>query len=284
SVLENIIEAPVKLGATSHVNADPRKGPQGDIIYNPGNPVLTGTIKVYTFFYGTWTEEQKNIVLTFIVNIANTPWFNILRTYYQEIDGVQTYVTGPLEATTTYNLGTSYGTTLSKNSIPNTLTTLIQAGSIPNDPNGIYLWLNSAEIDETNVFDQSLIKDYCGYHYYFSIEGTNYIYAVTGDLARSTDNGCSKIDANPNGTPNGDRGIDAMMSTVAHELAEAITDPYVNSWRDENNYENADKCSHRYEPTVKLQHGIKYNVQAGDRRYLIQQNWDANTQQCTMSA
>ncbi|CAF4909549.1 unnamed protein product [Rotaria sp. Silwood1] len=249
SVLENIIEAPVKLGATSHVNADPRKGPQGDIIYNPGNPVLTGTIKVYTFFYGTWTEEQKNIVLTFIVNIANTPWFNILRTYYQEIDGVQTYVTGPLEATTTYNLGTSYGTTLSKNSIPNTLTTLIQAGSIPNDPNG-----------------------------------TNYIYAVTGDLARSTDNGCSKIDANPNGTPNGDRGIDAMMSTVAHELAEAITDPYVNSWRDENNYENADKCSHRYEPTVKLQHGIKYNVQAGDRRYLIQQNWDANTQQCTMSA
>jgi hypothetical protein len=47
------------------------------------------------------------------------------------------------------------------------------------------------------------------------------------------------------GTPNHDRAIDSMASSIAHELVEAVSDPDAidnRAWEDNSGYENADKC------------------------------------------
>ena len=47
-------------------------------------------------------------------------------------------------------------------------------------------------------------------------------------------------------SPNGDVGVDAMTSVVAHELVEAVSDPESDgnrAWEDGTGYENADKCA-----------------------------------------
>ena len=41
----------------------------------------------------------------------------------------------------------------------------------------------------------------------------------------------------------GDTGIDGMISTIAHEIAEAATDPYDNGWYTSDGQENADVCA-----------------------------------------
>jgi hypothetical protein len=48
-------------------------------------------------------------------------------------------------------------------------------------------------------------------------------------------------------SPNNDPTLDAIISVIAHELSEAVSDPYpdtlMRSWDDYDGLENADKCS-----------------------------------------
>jgi hypothetical protein len=44
---------------------------------------------------------------------------------------------------------------------------------------------------------------------------------------------------NPTTSITGSLGADAMASVLAHELAEAVSDPELNAWFDCNGYENA---------------------------------------------
>ena len=45
-----------------------------------------------------------------------------------------------------------------------------------------------------------------------------------------------------NYAPNGDYGVDAMISILGHELTEVTTDPTAGAWFDLANQECADKC------------------------------------------
>ena len=45
--------------------------------------------------------------------------------------------------------------------------------------------------------------------------------------------------------PNGDLGVDGLVSIFAHELAEATSDPYLDAWADARGEENADLCQYR---------------------------------------
>ncbi|CAF5141820.1 unnamed protein product, partial [Rotaria sp. Silwood1] len=42
-------------------------------------------------------------------------------------------------------------------------------------------------------------------------------------------------------SPNGDIGVDAMLSTIAHEVMESMSNPLLNAWLDVKGSENADK-------------------------------------------
>ena len=75
-----------------------------------------------------------------------------------------------------------------------------------------------------------------------------------------------------------------MVSVVAHELEEAVTDPNLNAWYDNRGYENADKCAWTFGTTYNATNGSKANMNLGGRDYLIQRNWvNASGGYCSIS-
>ncbi|CAI5465549.1 unnamed protein product [Closterium sp. Yama58-4] len=94
--------------------------------------------------------------------------------------------------------------------------------------------------------------------------------------------GCGGQSTSPNGKP----GIDATVSTIAHEVAEAATDPDAEyGWFDAAGEENADKCSYEVGATKKGRDNrgntYEYNlVGMNGMRFLIQQNWDRLKNKC----
>ena len=81
-----------------------------------------------------------------------------------------------------------------------------------------------------------------------------------------------------------------MVSTLAHEVTEAATDPDGgDGWGDAAGEENADKCSWKVEPTMKGTDAnggeFLYNmVGSGGAKYLVQLNWDPKLQACVLNA
>lgn len=87
-------------------------------------------------------------------------------------------------------------------------------------------------------------------------------------------------------SPNGEPGVEAMMSVVAHELAEAVSDPFSDgdrAWEDAYGSENADKCAWTFGNTYKTSIGAMANQKVNGKEYLIQRNWDPVTQSCAAS-
>ena len=85
-------------------------------------------------------------------------------------------------------------------------------------------------------------------------------------------------------SPNGNAGVDGMISVLAHELEETNTDPNPTSgWLDNTGAENADKCAWTYGQLLTLApYGFYYNMtlptkSQPTRNYLVQRNLAANS-------
>ena len=75
-----------------------------------------------------------------------------------------------------------------------------------------------------------------------------------------------------------------MISIIAHEIEEAVTDPILTGWYDRTGYENADKCAWKFGTTYKVTNGSSANMKLGGKDYLIQQNWvNAKGGSCKLS-
>jgi len=90
-------------------------------------------------------------------------------------------------------------------------------------------------------------------------------------------------------SPNGDFGVDAAISVIAHELTETVTDPTGGGWCysgaqtscfASGSVENADQCAWFF---PKPFGAVNYNIVVGTRRYLVQANWKLSTKTCTIS-
>ena len=232
------------------------------IRYHNG-PVISGTVKVYYIWYGNWTNSPAQTILGNLANsIGNSPYFNINTTYYSTPP--QTSVSGAVLNGGSVFDNYSHGTSLSDAAIQAIVTAQINSHALPNDPNGVYFVLTSADVNETSGF----CSQYCGWHTYGTIAGSTIKYAFVGNPAR-----CLSACAQQSTSPNGDAGADGMASIIAHELEESVTDPLLNAWYDGRGYENADKCAWNFGTTYKAANGSLANVNLGGLNYLIQQNW-----------
>ena len=150
------------------------------------------------------------------------------------------------------------------------------AGKLPLDKNGVYFVLSSNDVTQ-----EQFCSGYCGWHSYVSIGSTDVKVAFVGDSSNCLGACTAKFGSTSVGitvSPNGDWAADGMVSILAHELTETITDPYNDkaAWFDKNGWENADKCAWTFGATYCTSSGARANVRLNGRDYLIQQNWVIN--------
>jgi len=237
--------------------------PPSPITYH-GGPVMLGTTNVYLIWYGDWAEDRaaQNLIPEFVTRVGGTKWFNINTTYNnkagQRVTNAVHYA-GHAANTSTYK-------TLNDANVQSVVTNAIDSGALPKDAHGVYFVLTAPDVKETSGF----CSKYCGWHTHMSLNGTDIKYAFVGNPSRQCANAC---EAQTTRSPNGDAGTDGMVSTIAHELSEAVTDPDLNAWFDSAGDENADKCAWQFGAMFAATNGASANVNVGTRQWLIQENW-----------
>lgn len=238
------------------------------ISYHNG-PVMTSGVTAYFIYYGDWsTTGGQPILETYAKNLSNTPYWNINTGYY---DAARKYISSTVGfGKAVVSQTTGLGTALSDANIATIVSNELTSGTLPTDPNGVYFVLTAKGVTETSGF----LTQYCGWHTKATLNGAMIKYSFVGNADGPSLSSCA---AQTTSSPNGNPGVDAMVSVLAHELEEAATDPQLNAWYDSRGYENADKCAWTFGTTSTASNGSSYNMTIGGLQYLIQQNWKIGT-------
>ena len=246
----------------AHPGGEASRRPGGNGINYHGGPVILGTTNIYYIWYGNWSGNTADSILNnFAFNIGGSPYFNINTTYY---NASNVHVGNSVNYGGSTVDSYSQGTTLSDAGVQAVVSSAISSGRLPNDTNAVYFVLTSQDVNESSGF----CTQYCGWHTHGTISGSDIKYAFVGNPAR-----CLSACAAQTTSPNGNAGADGMVSIVAHELEEAVTDPDLNAWYDTRGQENADKCAWTFGTTHTAPNGSAYNMTLGSMNYLIQRNW-----------
>jgi hypothetical protein len=231
------------------------------IDYHAGGVVMHGTVHIYFIYYGSWSDGAKTILEDWASHIGGSSHFNINTTYFDPNGSVSNSLTFGGSTADNYSQGSS----LTDARVLAVLQAALNGGQLPLDVQGLYFVLTSADVAETNGF----CNVYCGWHRFGTINSVKIKYSFVGNHDRCP-NSCEGI---ANNSPNGNTGVDGMLSTMTHELEETVTDPLLNAWYDAQGNENGDKCIYDYGATYTTGNGSKANVHLGTRDYLIQRNW-----------
>lgn len=140
----------------------------------------------------------------------------------------------------------------------------------------VYVVISSADIKM-----DGMCVDMCGYHGFGNIadpstgQTASIKWAFVGSVA-SCFGACSDYKSAFDPTSiNNNAEADGTASILAHEIVEAVSDPYLNAWYDGEYNENADKCSWEFGPgQQQTWDGKRWTTEVGGRRYLIQGNWN----------
>jgi hypothetical protein len=265
----------ISVHETNPIGTAPSKGGTSALspIKSHGGPVM-GTPTVYLIWYGNWNQSNSSdtpagqaIIRDFLYGVSNSPYFKINTTY----NGPTGFVSVGAETTDTGSLGVS----LSDNNIQALVTNAITSHALPLNANGVYFVLTSS-----NIAKSGFCSSYCGWHTYATVQNTTVKFSFVGNANR-----CLNACAAQTVGPNGNAGVDGMVSVIAHELEEATTDPDLNAWYDNRGAENADKCAWTFGQNMPVANGAYYNmslpgVSAGSRNYLIQRNLSASDNKC----
>jgi hypothetical protein len=235
---------------------------RGNGISYHGGPIIPGTTNAYIIWYGTWPASSTTPAITeyFLANVGGSAYYNINTTYNNGTVAVSNAVHYGGSITTSAPLGT----TLTDAGVQSVVASAITVGGLAADSNGVYFVLTSADVKESSGF----LTQYCGWHTHGTIGTTDIKYSFVGDPSRLM-SACAAQTT----SPNGNASADAMVSVIAHELEESVTDPDLNAWYDTRGYENADKCAWTFGGTYTVANGSLANMTLGSRQYLIQRNW-----------
>jgi hypothetical protein len=244
----------------------------------------------YLIWYGTWNNQTGS---------DTSAGQQIVRDFIHGLSGSNYYLTnasyaGVTGALTTSGLGTSaqeftdtgsQGSSLSDAQIASVVSNAIAHGlGLVNgaaDSNGIFFVLTSSDINETSGF----CTQYCGWHTRSTTlkaaNGKDIKYAFVGNANR-----CLNACAAQTIGPNGNAGVDGMVSVIAHEMEETNTDPDLNAWYNRRGYEDADMCAWTFgSQQTQLPSGAFYNMTLNTmpgqtpatRNYLIQRQLDVTS-------
>ncbi len=254
-------------------------GSRDALSYHKG-PVFS-TPSIYVVWYGNWAQSNgtddangQQIIRDFFSTVGGSPYYMINSHYVGSSNAITGNVTWTGKEA---NAGYSYGTALSDANIASIVTDAINAGTLPQDTNGLYFVLTSSDVNESSGF----CTQYCGWHTHGTINGANLRYAFVGNAAR-----CITSCAAQSTSPNGNAGVDGMISVLAHEAEEATTDADGSAWYARSGKENGDDCAWTFGTTYQVSNGSWANMKLGTRDFLIQRNVDFRStggQYCDLS-
>lgn len=298
------------------INSLPTPGattPMASPISNHGGVIMPTVSKIVIIWYGNWaqtgtaakpatdTPAGQQIIRDALYGMAAAPTGAFSN--YSGITtgagttagassglGLYTQANGSfaskLSSTTlveyTQAASSTYGnTTLTDKSVLALVTAKAKAAP---DANAIYLVLSSSNIGESSGF----LTRYCGWHTYNATNfgGTAVKYAFVGNPAKSLAACAVQTASSPNGNP----AVDAMVSVIAHELEETVTDPQLNAWYDATGQENGDMCAWTFGGAqMPLSNGSYYNVTlptstGTTRPYLLQRALAVSNSKCYINA
>ncbi|KAJ3016947.1 UNVERIFIED_CONTAM: hypothetical protein HDU68_011939 [Siphonaria sp. JEL0065] len=233
-------------------------------------------MNLYIIWYGSnWKKADKTIVTDFLGGLSKSDFWKISQKYWQRMpDGSKKYITGNLkiagQVDDHYSLGKFLYSPLETDYIENVVSVVVEShvknGGLAYDPNGI------APNPTPGI----------------NFTSPDYVYAFI-----SNPSACGTLmpyfcGASPNfKSPNGNVGVDVMLTFLAHEIAEAASNPDYPTvgWNTDPSFlgtENADLCNSIFGSNRKLDSkgGYYYNQEWNGRRYLLQQLWDPEIQQC----
>jgi hypothetical protein len=248
-----------------------------DMIYN-GGPVMVQPVKVYPIWYGAWDYTTIALVDDFIANFSSSNYYKTNTPYYEiepDTDGGRTHVTSTVSFGG--NLYDSYGQgkLLIGIAVWNIVVESLRWATLTLDPNAIYMVFTSSDVDEGEP-GFGFCSDWCGWHDEIVESGFDVKFAFVGDSMKCPDS-CSmkaEYDAIEAGTPNGDYSADFMVTVVAHEISEILSDPHPPiGWRDVLGLEDEDKTAWTFGTLYSTTNGSVANVHVGAREWLVQQNW-----------
>jgi hypothetical protein len=261
--------APTGKGGGVHglKGADVESPAAGQIVFH-GGPVMTNTngINVYLIWYGNWSgNTATTIIPEFLTHEGASPYYAINTTYYDKNNNfVKPIVNLAGQTTDAY----SHGSALNDAAIAAIVKQAVTTKKLPRDQNALYFVLTSQDVNETSGFCTA----YCGWHNHGTAGGGDYKYSFVGNAARCL-SACAWQSTSPNDNP----GADGMLSVIAHELEETVTDPDLNAWYFTNGQENADACAWTFGTTYTAPNGSLANMNIDGYDYLIQQNWIQST-------
>jgi len=248
-----------------------------------GGPVMN-TPKPYLIWYGNWNQSNgsdnsagQQIVRDAIFGLSGSNYYVTNASYsgvsgLLNVSGLGNGANGSQEIDDSY----SQGSNLSDSQIASIVSTAIAngLGGQGGDSNGIYFVLTSSDVNESSGF----CTQYCGWHTYGTLGSTPIKYAFVGNANR-----CLNACAAQTTGPNGNAGVDGMVSVIAHEMEETNTDPQLNAWFSPKGAEDADMCAWTFGSSqVRLSSGAYYNmtlngISTPTRNYLIQRELDVSS-------
>jgi len=227
-----------------------------------GGPVISTTSHVYFIWYGSWAGSTTPPILTDLASsLGGSSYFDAI-TRYRNAAGT------PLPNAVQYN-GSIYdsysqGASLANYHIAMIVGNAIISGSLPPDPDGIYVVFTSADVDETSGFG----TQYCGFRSTTSVNGMMIKTVFVGHPDRVP----TKCKPQTVG-PNGNASADAMATVLVNEIFNTILDPEFTGWYDKFGFEPADKCAWSFGKTYRTPNGARANIALGGRNYLLQELW-----------
>ncbi|RUS30848.1 phosphate-induced protein 1 conserved region-domain-containing protein [Jimgerdemannia flammicorona] len=204
-------------------------------------PILWKPVRLYYILYGNhWNKSQEELIVYFSNCISNTTWWNLVKLpdFHDHLAGSG----GLVVKKVVYCSGSCARPRITRPSIASVVISQLQAGQLPVDRNGIYIVLTSPDVIATDSCHNP--KGSCGFHDHTSYKSTPIVY---GWIANWHGTGCTIgcLTRNRVYSPNNDVGIDGLINVLAHEFAEAVTNPYYNAWEGapNANWENGDFCA-----------------------------------------
>jgi hypothetical protein len=235
-----------------------------------GGPLLSGAAltsagggpTVYVIWYGNWdqnngsdTPDGQQIVYDFLYGVSLGPYSTYGSPYYSINSTLSTNgyaLNGKIAYGGSSSVGYLYGTPVRADDPNKGLMAIVSytiCGAspplLPDDPNGIYLIIGSSDVDSTSSCCGSYGNGFCGLY------GPGAPGGVCGNtrvVMWEQNAGATGLKCKPQQVgPNGNSGVDAMLSTLAHDLADASNNGFANGWETASGADSGnDGCNWTY--------------------------------------